>query len=73
MSGARWTIAAVAVALLACSAHADASHSAESPKKHRVFYHLNEGGIEKARAVLVNMQNHVDVQRRCDGLDRSSF
>ena len=61
MNGARWTVTVVAVALLAWSACADASHSAESPKKHRVFYHLNEAGVEKARAVLVNMQNHVDV------------
>ena len=61
MSRARWTVTAVAAALLAWSAYADASHSAESPRKHRVFYHLNEGGVEKARAVLVNMQNHVDV------------
>ena len=61
MSRARWTVTAVAAALLAWSAYADASHSAESPRKHRVVYHLNEGGVEKARAVLVNMQNHVDV------------
>ena len=40
---------------------AQASHSAEHPKKHRIVYHLNEAGAGKASAVLVNIQNHVDV------------
>ena len=61
MSGAGWTVTAMAVALLAWCGPADASHSTESAKKHRIVYHLNEPGAEKARAVLVNMQNHVDV------------
>ncbi len=39
----------------------EASHSKENPKKHRVFYHLNDAGAEKAKAVLTNIQNHVDV------------
>ena len=38
-----------------------ASHGAEHPKKHRIVYHLNEAGAAKASAVLVNIQNHVDV------------
>ncbi|MBI3637526.1 MAG: DsrE family protein [Candidatus Rokubacteria bacterium] len=54
--------AVVALGLVALVAGAaQASHQAQHPKKHRVFYHLNEAGVEKARAVLVNMQNHVDV------------
>jgi len=39
---------------------AEATHSKEYPKKHKVFYHLNEAGTAKAIAVLTNIQNHVD-------------
>ena len=60
MRVARWTAIAL-MAIVAGASVATASHLAEQPRKHRVFYHLNEGGVEKARAVLVNMQNHVDV------------
>ena len=61
MSTARWAII-VAAAVLACGAGlAEASHSQENPRRHKVFYHLNDPGVEKARAVLVNIQNHVDV------------
>jgi intracellular sulfur oxidation DsrE/DsrF family protein len=56
----RFTLLALGLIAIVAGA-AQASHQAQHPKKHRVFYHLNEGGVEKARAVLVNMQNHVDV------------
>lgn len=59
---ARWTIAIVAAGALAWGADgAGASHSVDYPKKHKVVYHLNEGGVEKARAALVNIDNHVQV------------
>jgi intracellular sulfur oxidation DsrE/DsrF family protein len=48
------------VALLALGAAAEASHNAAYPKKHKVFYHLNDAGTAKAVAVLTNIQNHVD-------------
>jgi len=38
----------------------EASHLTESPRKHRIVYHLNEPGVEKARFVLGNIQNHVN-------------
>ena len=38
---------------------AQASHRTEQPRKHRVVYHLTEAGVEKARAVLGNITNHV--------------
>ena len=61
MSSAHWTLAVIAAGMLALSAGcAEASHSPEYPKKHKVFYHLDEPGTAKAIAVLTNMQNHVD-------------
>jgi intracellular sulfur oxidation DsrE/DsrF family protein len=62
MSSAHWTLAVIAAGILALSAgRAEASHSPELPKKHKVFYHLNDGGIEKAKAALVNIENHLQV------------
>ena len=62
MSNAHWTIAMITAGMLALSAAgAEASHSPEYPKKHKIFYHLNDGGVEKAKAVLVNIENHVQV------------
>jgi len=62
MRKAYWTLAVIAAGILALSAgRAEASHSPEYPKKHKVFYHLNDGGVEKARAVLVNIENHLQV------------
>jgi hypothetical protein len=40
---------------------AEASHSAENPKKHKVFFHLTESDPQRANAVLTNVQNFVDV------------
>ena len=62
MRPARWALVLAAwLALGAGAGTAFASHSAEHPKKHRIVYHLNEAGAAKASAVLVNIQNHVDV------------
>jgi len=57
------TVLALVVGLaLAASAavSADASHLEENPRKHKVVYHLDEAGADKARFVLGNIQNHVD-------------
>lgn len=40
-------------------ASAEASHLPDNSKKHRIVYHLNEPGAEKAKAVLGNIRNHV--------------
>jgi intracellular sulfur oxidation DsrE/DsrF family protein len=62
MSSSHWTLAVIAAGMLALSAGcAEASHSPEYPKKHKVFYHFNDGGVEKARAMLVNIENHLQV------------
>ncbi len=53
-----WMLAALSIVVLVASA-ADAAHLKENPKKHKIVYHLNEPGAEKAKAVLGNMQNHV--------------
>lgn len=53
-----WVLAALSIVVLVASA-ADAAHLKENPKKHKIVYHLNEPGAEKAKAVLGNMQNHV--------------
>lgn len=37
-----------------------ASHLKGQPKKHRVVYHLTDAGVDKARAVLGNIVNHVN-------------
>ena len=53
---------ALAVASLSRRAgQAEASHSAENPKKHKVFFHLTESDPQRANAVLTNVQNFVDV------------
>ena len=36
-----------------------ASHLKEHPRKHRIVYHLSEAGVDKAKAVLGNIVNHV--------------
>jgi len=52
---------AIVAALVLAGAVAQASHLAEQPKRHKVFYHLDEPGVERAKAVLVNIENHVSV------------
>ncbi len=56
-----WIVAMVAVGALAWSGTADASHRAEQPKRHKVVYHLDDPGVDRAKAVLVNIENHVHV------------
>ena len=58
-----WLVAAgVSAGFLAFGAGAgEASHNADNPKKHKAFFHLNEGDPKKTSAVLTNMQNYVDV------------
>src|SRR5438132_11574344 len=51
---------ALVVALVALvPAPARASHLKEQPKKHTVVYHLDEAGLDKAKFVLGNIENHV--------------
>lgn len=61
----RWKVflGAVAVAGIIGTGGAltEASHNPDNPKKHKAFFHLNEGDPAKAIAVLTNMQNYVDV------------
>ena len=55
-----WIATTAAVLLALAATGAEATHTKEYPKKHKIFYHLNEGGNAKAIAVLTNIQNHVD-------------
>jgi uncharacterized protein len=51
----------VAVALLSLPlAAANASHLTENPKKHRIVYQLDDAGVDKAKFVLGNLQNHIN-------------
>jgi len=52
---------ALAVLLGLGARAAEASHTADHPKKHKVFFHLTESDPVKASAVLTNIQNFVDV------------
>ena len=36
------------------------SHLKEQPKRHKVVYHLTEAGVDKAKFVLGNVQNHIE-------------
>jgi uncharacterized protein len=56
-----WLCTLLAASALAWSSAADASHMAEQPKRHKVFYHLDDPGVDRAKAVLVNIENHVNV------------
>jgi len=57
---AQWCVAVAAAGVLAGSA-VEASHLADQPKRHKIFYHLDEPGADRAKAVLVNIENHVNV------------
>ena len=50
--------AVIAVSLLPL-ATVGASHLADNPKKHKIVYQLNDPGVDKARFVLGNVQNHI--------------
>ena len=58
-----------ALAFAVSAGAAEASHRKEQPRKHRVVYHLTDGGIDKARAVLGNIANHVNGVGGWDHLD----
>jgi hypothetical protein len=51
-----WIITAVAGLLALGATGAEAAHTKDYPKKHEIFYHLNEGGSAKAIALLTNIQ-----------------
>ncbi len=53
--------AALVMVVVASGGAAQASHSAEHPRKHKVFFHLTESDTQRANAVLTNIQNFVDV------------
>ena len=64
MSWRAWVVGgalAVVAGLGIFGGMAEASHSAENPKKHKVFFHLTESDPQRANAVLTNVQNFVDV------------
>jgi len=54
-----WLCTLLAAGALAWSSAVDASHLAEQPKRHKVLYHLDEPGGDRAQTVLVNSENHV--------------
>jgi intracellular sulfur oxidation DsrE/DsrF family protein len=52
--------AAVAWGLLVLgTSTAEASHLPGNLKKHKIVYHLNEPGVDKAKFVLGNIGNHI--------------
>lgn len=53
------TAAIVAGLVMLASSATEASHLKESPKKHKILYHLNEPGVDKAKFVLGNIENHI--------------
>lgn len=54
-----WT-AALGIGLLIFGVSVtQASHLKESPNKHKIVYHLNDPGVDKAKAVLGNIRNHI--------------
>lgn len=59
----------VMLALALSAGAVEASHRKEQPRKHRVVYHLTDGGVDKARAVLGNIVNHVNGVGGWDHLD----
>ena len=61
--------ALLAVALVLTAGVAGASHQKTEPRKHRIVYHLTEGGAEKAKAVLGNIANHVAGVGGWDNID----
>jgi intracellular sulfur oxidation DsrE/DsrF family protein len=60
----RWSgwfgVAAIVAGLVGLGVSAtEAAHLKENPKKHKIVYHLNEPGVDKAKFVLGNIQNHI--------------
>jgi intracellular sulfur oxidation DsrE/DsrF family protein len=59
--GLTMVVGALAVGGLVSAPSTEASHSADNPRKHRVFFHLTESDPARASAVLTNVQNLVEV------------
>jgi uncharacterized protein len=53
-----WLVALVL--LMLTPVLAAGSHLKEQPKQHKVVYHLTEAGVDKAKFVLGNVQNHIE-------------
>ena len=54
-----WVPCLVVAIVLLAQVRADGAHLKENPRKHRIVYHLDEAGLEKAKFVLGNIRNHV--------------
>jgi intracellular sulfur oxidation DsrE/DsrF family protein len=54
------TTGLLAILLLIGVAASEASHLKDNPRKHKIVYQLDDAGVDKARFVLRNMQNHID-------------
>ena len=56
-----WTAATIALAMLVAGATvAAAAHLKDSPRKHKVVYHLDEPSVDKAKFVLGNIRNTIE-------------
>ena len=54
-----WVPCLVVAIVLLAQVRADGAHLKENPRKHRIVYHLDEAGLDKAKFVLGNIRNHV--------------
>ena len=49
----------LAAAVVFGAGGAGAGHVKDTPRKHKIVYHLTEAGVDKAKFVLGNIQNHI--------------
>ena len=54
-----WVPCLVVAIVLLAQVRADGAHLKENPRKHRIVYHLDEAGLDKAKFVVGNIRNHV--------------
>ena len=54
-----WVPCLVVAIVLLAQVRVDGAHLKENPRKHRIVYHLDEAGLDKAKFVLGNIRNHV--------------
>src|SRR2546430_12689070 len=54
-----WVPCLVVAIVLLAQVRADGAHLKENPRKHRIVYHLDEAGLDKAKFVFGNIPNHV--------------
>ena len=54
-----WVPCLVVAIVMLAQVRADGAHLKENPRKHRIVYHLDEAGLDKAKFVLGNIRNHV--------------